>query len=800
MTVIGACATQRQDVYWIPTERIQTQPSFCHHVNEKQMHVHTQFAAVDTRPMVRPAYEFQCPSVAWPGMFRISQDGSISKKDSFASDKDVQHKKVLLAEVLQEHRWPHTIKDDTSQPHGTTPPAAFPSVAEHMVPRIQPIRRRRPRHKQKLRRPPPSMDGMALSKWQMLAAQLRSKYAEAGQSLGQDSWTGERASFASDKAGQLQKVLLAEVLGDQSMSEACLIYSRHFLLRVQKSLREVRRHLGLITVRRSKGEDFEPSKSIYRPQRPQSHAAEITRGVQQLLNVVCPENLTRVVERFEGIMIEGPEDLELLISLIIRKVLAEPHYSETYADLVYFLRPHYAEFPPEEEGEPPITFERILLNAVQNEFEAMPAALEVQSLQVEAVAPAEMFERRDSQRKRALANMKFIGHLFLRELLGVKVISIIATELLSSTAEELVECACQLLQAIGYTLDTTPAGRMLLTQLMARLAEVRDNTLSKRLRYKIQDLLDLQQRGWQEKVLREHARTIEEVRRDAEQEAQSVGRGVAAPFATRVAGVRPAYLSGASLEGGSRTKSADSTTMLSAAPSSTPTAALPVSSSASPASGQALTPSAWLGADDGKDSVREDSFAAQPTLNRADVRRLFAYFDEERDPEKLIRDWREAWPRSGALADEKGVVGHLLEIGFGSSQEKQQNACAEAIAALVSNDALPLPALQEAMKPLLCRLEDLRLDAPYADRFFEQLLAKLILCNNALTFIPDILEPGLFTWPLLLGTLRWVRTWGGPETVQRAIGRKELSAALRSAGQYTRRQLAKTLRSEGIVS
>mmetsp|Transcript_46363 Transcript_46363/g.87009 ORF Transcript_46363/g.87009 Transcript_46363/m.87009 type:complete len:765 (+) Transcript_46363:124-2418(+) len=764
MTVNGACMTQRTGVYCIPAEYVQMQPSFCQNIDREQMHLHNYVAPAEPRPMARSACEFQCPSTQCLPPFGAHPEEQahpmLHALQDFVPGAAVHPYRHKENEI-----WPQTVRADAWQQQGAG--AAPPAAAEIAAPREQPMRRRRTRHKQKLKRSPPSMAAIALSKWRTLALALSGPHMKPSQDM-------EEVLISDDKDAQPKRVLLAEMLRDPSMSEACLIYSRHFLLRVQKSLREVRRSLGLHTVRRSKGEDLEPAKvSIYRPQRPQSHSAEITRGVQQLLNIVCPENLTRVVERFEGIMIEGPEDLELLISLIIRKVLAEPHYSETYADLVYNLRPHYAEFPPEEEGEPPVTFERVLLNAVQNEFEAMPAALEVQSLQGRSSPPPEMFERRDLQRKRALANIKFIGQLFLRNLLGVKVISFIATELLSKypcrTAEDLnVECACQLLQAIGYTLDTTPAGRMLLAQLIAILADMRDrdSTLSKRLRYKIQDLLDLQQRGWQEKVLREHARTIEEVRRDAEQEAQSVGRGVAAtPFVTRVAGVRPAYLSSTSFEGTSRPKTVDMT---------------------------ATTPTAPVAA-----AARQPT---QPTLNRADVRRMIAYFDEDRDPEKLIRDWREVWPRSGALAEEKGVVGHLLEIGFGSGQEKQQSACAEAIAALVSNEALPLRALQEAMAPLLGRLEDLRLDAPHADRFFEQLLAKLLLCNNALTFIPAILEPGLFTWPLLLGTLRWVRTWGGPETVQRAIGRKELSAALRSAGQYTRRQLAKTLRSEGIVS
>eukprot|EP00928_Gymnodinium_smaydae_P022765 TRINITY_DN19011_c0_g1_i1.p1 TRINITY_DN19011_c0_g1~~TRINITY_DN19011_c0_g1_i1.p1 ORF type:complete len:408 (-),score=70.52 TRINITY_DN19011_c0_g1_i1:654-1877(-) len=199
---------------------------------------------------------------------------------------------------------------------------------------------------------------------------------------------------------------------------------------------------------------------------PQSHEAEITRGVQQMLNVVCPENVGRIVERFEGINIQGADDLKLIISLVIRKVLEEPHYCETYADLVCSLRSRYPEFPPEAEGERPITFRSVLLEAVQIEWE--------DSQQVgEGCDPGDCLA---TQRKRGLANVKFIGHLFLRRLIASQVLKFVFAELFKSTEENMVEFFCQLLQVVGRELEATPWGQQLLAVSVARLLELRDAT------------------------------------------------------------------------------------------------------------------------------------------------------------------------------------------------------------------------------------------------------------------------------------------------------------------------------------
>jgi len=231
------------------------------------------------------------------------------------------------------------------------------------------------------------------------------------------------------------------------------------------------------------GDGLKPSQSGYRLQRPQSHEDKITRDVQQLLNKVSHKNLTRVVERFNDIVIHGSEDLQLVVSLIIRKVLDEPHYCETYARLVDSLRSRYPEFPPEGTGTKPLTFRRVLINAVQMEFE-------------EILNEDEVALDAGERRRKASNNAKFIGHLFLRNLLAESVIHGVLSDLLDPGRhpleecalrlrpgvgqEPLVECALQLLQVVGCKLEDTASGRPLIAQLSDRLDDLagRESPLS----------------------------------------------------------------------------------------------------------------------------------------------------------------------------------------------------------------------------------------------------------------------------------------------------------------------------------
>merc|ERR1711920_1080027 len=85
--------------------------------------------------------------------------------------------------------------------------------------------------------------------------------------------------------------------------------------------------------------------------------------------------------------------------------------------------------------------------------------------------------------------------------------------------EHVVECICELLRSIGFTLESTPVGKNALVQVCGRLKDLKSqklkdgkSLLSKRVQFTIQDVLDARAADWTMKSFNKSAKTKEEVR------------------------------------------------------------------------------------------------------------------------------------------------------------------------------------------------------------------------------------------------------------------------------------------------
>jgi len=285
------------------------------------------------------------------------------------------------------------------------------------------------------------------------------------------------------------------------------------------------------------------------------------------MNKVCPENIGTISGRILELQVSSTEELEVVITVIMKKACSEPHYCETYADLVYKLKAEMPEFPSPDGGKP-VSFKSTLLNCCQNEFETIiSSAPEMSPEEVAGLDPEEIAFLKQQRKGKTLANMKFIGHLFLRQLLTAKIIGSVIKDLVMCDAgdalpgDHVVECLCELLNSIGYTLETMPSGKDALVQVCSRLLDLKQRrdksgkgVYSKRIQFQIQDLLDTRAAGWTKKVFKAAAKTKEEIRNEQDREikAQSAGKGVDGGSHV-IAGARPSYLaagSSSSLDGG----------------------------------------------------------------------------------------------------------------------------------------------------------------------------------------------------------------------------------------------------------
>mmetsp|Transcript_15947 Transcript_15947/g.42143 ORF Transcript_15947/g.42143 Transcript_15947/m.42143 type:complete len:1094 (+) Transcript_15947:192-3473(+) len=505
---------------------------------------------------------------------------------------------------------------------------------------------------------------------------------------------------------------------------------------------------------------LKPGANAYKITEATKREDEIERRVRSLLNKICPDNLKTIVERLALIELHKADELEFVIRIIFSKALAEPHYCETYADMVFALRTRYPEFQPENEGEKAQTFTRILLNTCQNEFESLPSTFEPTAEERVTINKDELRLEMKRRKEKILANMKFIGNLFLRQLLAVKVIGQVVHDLIgikdALPEEHMIECVCELLEAIGHTLDGTSHGKQLMTQFSARLQDLRrmvgsdgKTAFEKRIQFKIQDLLDLRGNLWQKKLYREQAKTKEEVRKDALKEQRSQGKGQGTSdvhFATQVAGMRPSYID------------EFKNTRPRAKPQGEP----------------------------------------KPTFDQAYVKKMFSYYADEKNGDQLEADWSKAAPSPKEV---KQGAEWILELGF--NDPLKEEAVADTMVELLQRRCFSWDVLKDCLGEFSQGLEDLLIDVPQADVFFHSLLCRLLLACGK-DFNPTILktlpsDSPDFTWSLIVGALKKVKQKGGADAVRKALDIRELNDAACKARRCASSELKRHLQEDGAL-
>jgi len=277
-----------------------------------------------------------------------------------------------------------------------------------------------------------------------------------------------------------------------------------------------------------------PSPKAYKISSATTRQAELQRETRSLLNKICPENREKIIEQLIQTRLGSVEEMEIVINIIFCKVTNDPHYCETYVDMICALSKAYPEFPPQNEGEAPIDFRRMLVNTCQAKFEDMLSKVEEDATDV--MLPAALANLQEillKQKCAAMATMKFVGHLYVRQLVAAPVIARVAGELLEGSPAELqVEYVLELLRAVGWQFDSTKKNEARLSSVLVRLTCLktmksgdRKPYLSRRLQFQIQDLLDLRANGWEKKAFKEEAKTLDSLREDqAREDAQAPGR------------------------------------------------------------------------------------------------------------------------------------------------------------------------------------------------------------------------------------------------------------------------------------
>nr|XP_046263507.1 eukaryotic translation initiation factor 4 gamma 1a isoform X3 [Scatophagus argus] len=254
---------------------------------------------------------------------------------------------------------------------------------------------------------------------------------------------------------------------------------------------------------------------------------ELFKRLRSILNKLTPQKFQELMKQVSDLMIDTEERLKGAIDLIFEKAISEPNFSVAYANMCRCLMG--LKVPTSDKPGLFVNFRKLLLNRCQKEFEKDQdddEIFEKKQKELEAAKDEEECERlrveleeaRDKARRRSLGNIKFIGELFKLKMLTEAIMHDCVVKLLKNHDEESLECLCRLLSTIGKDLDFEKA-KPRMDQYFNQMDKIiKERKTSSRIRFMLQDVLDLRKNNWVPRRGDQGPKTIDQIHKEAEME------------------------------------------------------------------------------------------------------------------------------------------------------------------------------------------------------------------------------------------------------------------------------------------
>ncbi|XP_046441878.1 eukaryotic translation initiation factor 4 gamma 1-like isoform X2 [Daphnia pulex] len=289
------------------------------------------------------------------------------------------------------------------------------------------------------------------------------------------------------------------------------------------------------------------SKTKEEKENPDKASTEgMLKTVRGILNKLTPSKFEALLARIQALDIDSEDRLAGVIKLFFEKAVDEPIFSSMYAKMCQALSTK--EVASAANPAETTNFRKLLLTRCQKEFEKDSAGLvdvenkkkEIETAETEAKKKELELELEDlvnSNRRKSLGNIRFIGELFKLRILSVKIMHQCILRLLSQPEdEESLECLCRLLSTIGKELETpmqVPAGRSTSISTNRETMNsyfstldgiVNKRKISNRIRFMIQDVVDLRKTGWKPRREDNNPKTIDQIHREVHKEREEQER------------------------------------------------------------------------------------------------------------------------------------------------------------------------------------------------------------------------------------------------------------------------------------
>ncbi|OEU10647.1 ARM repeat-containing protein [Fragilariopsis cylindrus CCMP1102] len=280
--------------------------------------------------------------------------------------------------------------------------------------------------------------------------------------------------------------------------------------------------------------------------------------VKSILNKMTKEKFDRLSQQIIDIPVKSYQILTMMIANVYEKAIDEPYLGDMYGNLCVRMSQHVQKCTSDANKQN--SFKRSLLNKCEDEFNKQDIYVDFKKEKVAyeeskgSMSAKEQKEKEDDMKfrrmkikKQMLGNVKFIGQLYKKSLLKEKIMRFCIADLLNLETkdvrsklpiyydagdgemdEEDHEAICNMFATIGKTIDK-PATLGFIKICFDKIKKLSFNdSLPARSRFMYKDLLDLRSNNWVTRRKEEKAMTLDEIRKDVEQEERQQAQEAAA--------------------------------------------------------------------------------------------------------------------------------------------------------------------------------------------------------------------------------------------------------------------------------
>eukprot|EP01059_Diplonema_ambulator_P014785 TRINITY_DN2577_c0_g3_i1.p1 TRINITY_DN2577_c0_g3~~TRINITY_DN2577_c0_g3_i1.p1 ORF type:complete len:407 (+),score=112.60 TRINITY_DN2577_c0_g3_i1:128-1222(+) len=237
-------------------------------------------------------------------------------------------------------------------------------------------------------------------------------------------------------------------------------------------------------------------------------AEKMKMKVTSVLNKLTPEKYESQVEKMIQLIaevnandgVDGAFTLEDVVNAVYEVAVTTKKFSTVYAELCFDVSKSQLNSSEGVTSLGKSPFRRQLINKCQSEFDSLLQEITNRRKdEKEKTKTAEEMQREMATRKRAVANIHFVGELFKRQLITEKIMHQVLRMFLSQKEvdDEQLETMTQLMFTIGKQLDTDKA-KEYMDYYIKRMKELQNSDqVSTRVKFFLMNVIELrEERDW----------------------------------------------------------------------------------------------------------------------------------------------------------------------------------------------------------------------------------------------------------------------------------------------------------------